>query len=300
MGCEIDDLDLEIIWLLQEDGRTSNVEIARALRVAESTIRKRLDRLLQNGVVRITAIPNLQKVGLPVEALIFLQVSPARAREVVNWLKGMPEVRSLRSTTGEYQLVLEASFSSEEAFHLFLSERLPAVPGIVRISTAQVLHTTKECRDWQLPRRTPALILVVDDDPDFVETTRLALQGKGYRVVSAANGQEALEEMRGEVPDLVILDVMMRGVLDGVSVSEAMRQDRRLAHVPVLMISSIPDSPYAGMFPSEGDLHVDSFLTKPVSPEQLAGRVRRLLVPVRGRSRFRHGAGSPVAGMASR
>lgn len=277
MGHDVDDLDLQILRLLQVDGRASNVEMARRLGVAESTVRKRLDRLLQEEVLRVVALPNLEKVGLPVEVLCFLQVSPAALKEVAAHLGRLPPVRSLRYTTGEYQLVLEACFPGEEALHEFLNERLSALPGIVRVSTAQVLHAAKRQEAWRLPQETLPLVLIVDDDPDFVETTRLVLEREGHRVASAAYGREALEKMRRQTPDLVILDVMMRGVLDGVSVTEAMYDDEGLTEVPILMVSSIPNSPYAEMFPTEGALHVDGFLTKPVSPEKLLAETQRLL-----------------------
>ena len=61
-------------------------------------------------------------------------------------------------------------------------------------------------------------ILVVDDDPDFCEITRLILSGEGYEVVTAANGDQALETLKECEPNLVVLDVMM-GILDGVNVA---------------------------------------------------------------------------------
>jgi len=59
----LDAVDRQIISLLQQDGRTSNVEVASQVGVSEATVRKRLDRLLDEGVVRITAVPNATKVG---------------------------------------------------------------------------------------------------------------------------------------------------------------------------------------------------------------------------------------------
>ncbi|NLG27169.1 MAG: response regulator [Chloroflexi bacterium] len=58
-------------------------------------------------------------------------------------------------------------------------------------------------------------ILVVDDDPDFVEATRLVLNRSGHEVLSAADGDEGLERVRADRPDLIILDVIMKTVLDG-------------------------------------------------------------------------------------
>ena len=96
-----------------------------------------------------------------------------------------------------------------------------------------------------------ATVLVVDDDPDFVEITRTVLASNGYEVSSASNGQEALEAMRATRPDLVLLDVMMSNVLDGLDLSRVMNEDPNLRQVPIIMISSIADSPAAGMFPTD-------------------------------------------------
>ena len=117
-------------------------------------------------------------------------------------------------------------------------------------------------------------VLVVDDDPDFVEITRTVLQDHGFQVTAAASGAQALEAMRRERPDAVILDVMMQGATDGQQVSQIIHNDPQLSGVPVLMVTSIMDSPMLGQFPTDEPLPVEAFLSKPVSPQQLVERVR--------------------------
>ncbi|MBN1658545.1 MAG: response regulator [Anaerolineae bacterium] len=128
-------------------------------------------------------------------------------------------------------------------------------------------------------------ILVVDDDPDFQQIIGFILQLHGYRVTSASSGAEALALMNRKRPDLVILDVMMRTVLDGLGVSEAMHRDPALKDVPVLMVSSIADTEYADAFPTDQPLHVDAWITKPVSPDDLLARIERLIGPLHHPSR---------------
>lgn len=120
-------------------------------------------------------------------------------------------------------------------------------------------------------------ILVVDDDPDFVEATRLVLEAHGYEVVGAANGDEGLEKVRQEKPDLVILDVVMSSVLDGLNMSQAMYDDPVGREIPVAMVTSIANIDYAALFPTDENIHIDAFLTKPVPPERLLAEVARLL-----------------------
>ncbi len=124
-----------------------------------------------------------------------------------------------------------------------------------------------------------AKIMVVDDDPDFSEITRTILLANGYEVSTATNGDEALKLMREDAPDLVLLDVMMSSVLDGVNVSHAMSEDPLLKRVPIVMVSSIASSPAAGMFPTDEYLPIDAWLSKPVQPKELLAKVAQYVKP---------------------
>jgi CheY-like chemotaxis protein len=120
-------------------------------------------------------------------------------------------------------------------------------------------------------------VLIVDDDPDFVEITSMILKQHGYTVSTAASGDEALEQMRAERPDVLLLDVMMSTVLDGVNVSFAMSEDPELRSVPIVMISSIPDSPNADKFPTDEYVPISAWITKPVNPDKLVSTIQRLI-----------------------
>ncbi|MGD2041240.1 MAG: response regulator [Anaerolineae bacterium] len=122
-----------------------------------------------------------------------------------------------------------------------------------------------------------ARILVVDDDPDFVAATTMALQANGYEVVTATNGDKALAVMRERKPDLVLLDIMMSTILDGLDVSEEMQEDPELKNIPVIMVSSISDTEHAAVFPTEGYVHMDAWITKPYQPEDLLKKIERFL-----------------------
>jgi CheY-like chemotaxis protein len=120
-------------------------------------------------------------------------------------------------------------------------------------------------------------VLIVDDDPDFVEITGMVLRQNGYTVESAASGDEALTMMHAACPDLILLDVMMSTVLDGVNVSFAMSEDPALQRIPIVMISSIPDSPNADKFPTDEYVPISAWITKPVNPDKLVQTVQRLV-----------------------
>ncbi len=120
-----------------------------------------------------------------------------------------------------------------------------------------------------------AKILVVDDDPDFVEIIRTVLLTENYEVDTAANGDQALAQVHTNKPDLIILDIMMSTVLDGVNVSQTLHNDPNLRDIPLIMISSIASTEHAEVFPTDEYLHVDRWLSKPVQPKDLLAAVRR-------------------------
>jgi Lrp/AsnC family transcriptional regulator for asnA, asnC and gidA len=277
MGYDLDTIDREMIGLLQRDGRMSNVEIARRIGVSEATVRKRLERLVSEKVIRITAVPAADKVGLSVNAFFTFDVDLSRIDRVADELAKLPEVRAVYYTTGETDLIVEAWFASSDALLRFLTHHVAAIPGIKRTATSHILRTIKDCSRWVLPPTAPPRILVVDDDPDFVEVTRLALVTEGFEVSSASNGEEALASMRVIKPDLIILDIMMQGVLDGLRTGQEIRSNGDLRTVPILMVSSITKSSFAGLLPGGKDLPADNFLEKPVDPPLLVAEVRRLM-----------------------
>lgn len=120
-------------------------------------------------------------------------------------------------------------------------------------------------------------ILVVDDDPDYQMVCGLVLKREGYQVTAAMNGGEAIDALRHDKPDLILLDVMMSTILEGVQVSKQIKNNPRLKDVPIVMISSITTSEYASAFPDDERLPIDAWLSKPIQPETLLKTVRRFL-----------------------
>jgi CheY-like chemotaxis protein len=100
-------------------------------------------------------------------------------------------------------------------------------------------------------------ILVVDDEYGIVEVLVLALEDQGYRVLSAADGQEGLERLAEARPDLVMLDFMMPR-MDGPAMAQAMRADPALRDVPIVMMSAVGEAPIRERFTD-----YTAFLRKP-------------------------------------
>ena len=122
-----------------------------------------------------------------------------------------------------------------------------------------------------------AKVLVVDDDPDFVNYASKVLGKAGHEVVSAANGAKALQTMRQNVPDVVLLDIMMSYILDGLDVSREMAEDPSLKDVPVIMVTSLTGVRGSGVFPTDEYVPADEWISKPVDPDTLLERVDQVL-----------------------
>ena len=123
-----------------------------------------------------------------------------------------------------------------------------------------------------------ANILLVDDDQDFVEATKLVLESKPYEVIVACNGDEGLAKARRDRPDLIILDIIMP-VKDGFNAAEELKKDSELSKIPVLMLTSFSQKVgETSLSVSQGlTLDTEDYVDKPVSPEELLRRVEKLL-----------------------
>jgi twitching motility two-component system response regulator PilH len=120
-----------------------------------------------------------------------------------------------------------------------------------------------------------ATILLIDDDPDFVEATCAVLTSVPYHVVVASNGSEGLSRA-GEVhPDLIILDLIMPGE-DGFQVLAKLQADPRLAPIPVMILTSLIN----GVRPesaAETEAKIEAYIEKPIRPAELLRRIERSL-----------------------
>lgn len=116
-------------------------------------------------------------------------------------------------------------------------------------------------------------ILIIDDDADLVLANRMVLESAGYLVDEAPNGKEGLVKMRANRPDLVLMDVMMAGPLEGYYTTQQIFDDPALREIPIVMISSISTTQFAASFPTDQYLNILEFISKPVEPETLLAKI---------------------------
>lgn len=131
----MDELDRKIIGLLQLDGRASNAKIAREVGVSEGTVRRRLRRLIQDDVVKVIAVPNLEKLGYATTALIGLQTAPGKSDAVADAIANVEEAHYVAITTGAYDVFVWAGLESAESLGNFLRTKIGIIDGVQRTET---------------------------------------------------------------------------------------------------------------------------------------------------------------------
>ncbi len=116
-------------------------------------------------------------------------------------------------------------------------------------------------------------VLVVDDEPDIRLILQARLEAAGYRVETAGNGLEALNRIRTQPPDLVILDLMLPG-MDGFAVCAMLKRDQRFSHIPIVILSArsqVQDKK------TGASLGADAYITKPFQPQELLSTIEQLI-----------------------
>ncbi|WP_440951596.1 response regulator [Methanococcoides sp. FTZ1] len=120
---------------------------------------------------------------------------------------------------------------------------------------------------------TREMILIVDDEPDAVIATKRALEADGYNVITAENGSMAFEMLRSDIPDVILLDVMMPD-MDGFEVCKRLKDDPAYKDIPVIMLTAKGeiDDKVGGL-----SIGADDYVTKPFNLKELKARIKTVL-----------------------
>ncbi|MGC8828006.1 MAG: response regulator transcription factor [Anaerolineae bacterium] len=118
------------------------------------------------------------------------------------------------------------------------------------------------------------VILCIEDEPEMIDLIRLILERRGYKVLGAVGGEEGMKALEGQVPDLILLDLMMPD-MDGWEVFRQVRANPRLQHIPVVVVTAKAQSidKVLGLHIAK----VDDYITKPFGPQELVEAVERVL-----------------------
>lgn len=144
----MDELDRMIIWYLQEDGRRPFTEIASAAHVSEGTVRNRVTRLIEEGVLRVVGVVNPFHLGYKTPALIGVRVEPGYMEDAARTISSFEEVSALVMTSGSFDLLLEVFCRDTEHLAHFLNTRLHHVAGVRQTETFFILRTYKLAHRW--------------------------------------------------------------------------------------------------------------------------------------------------------
>jgi Lrp/AsnC family transcriptional regulator for asnA, asnC and gidA len=151
----LDPLDVEIIRLLQRDGRMPYSTIAKKFHLAEGTVRKRVSRLLEEGYLRIVGVAVPFKVGMDVISIIGLNVVRQKMTQARTHLQQLGPVRYVAITTGTFDYIIEVVLPSMQDLLHFLLSDLAGVPGLTHTETSLVLEIPKQSYDWLPSALTP-------------------------------------------------------------------------------------------------------------------------------------------------
>jgi len=123
-------------------------------------------------------------------------------------------------------------------------------------------------------------ILIIDDDPSFLEICSAILEESDYQVDTATSSKEGLEKLMSQRPDLLLLDIMMATMDEGLNFATSMRQREDLNKIPIMIVSAQPDAEkgYQRSVDKEMDwISADMFMEKPINPQDLLHNVRLLM-----------------------
>lgn len=145
------ELDQVIIQYLNQDARLTSSEIARALNVAERTVRHRIKRLINANIIKLVAVVNPMAFGYNLVVDIFCEIDVSAQEQVVETIAAMPEVSYLAFLTGDQDISFQALFRNSDEMHSFVTHRLHQIPGIRRTRTVVVPRIVKDSYQWLPP-----------------------------------------------------------------------------------------------------------------------------------------------------
>jgi Lrp/AsnC family transcriptional regulator, regulator for asnA, asnC and gidA len=147
-----DNIDVKIVDLLMEDGRMHAAEIARRIgNISERAVRYRIDRMIENGVIRISAIVNPKGVGMNVVADVWLEVDSDSIVEVARKMAEYKNVSYVACSIGETDVSVQLQARDTAEVYRFVTEVIGKVPGVRKTTTSIVPLVLKDVYQWRIP-----------------------------------------------------------------------------------------------------------------------------------------------------
>lgn len=152
MSHKADSLDRAIVDLLIQDGRMSCTEIARRIgHVSERSVRYRIDRMVKQGVIRVSAVVSPKAVGFPVTADVFIEVEPGRIMDVARTMMKFETVSYVACSTGETDVSIQIVARNNDELYDFVTQVIAQVPGVRKTTTVLLPVVLKDVYQWSIP-----------------------------------------------------------------------------------------------------------------------------------------------------
>lgn len=152
MSVKLDQIDKQIVDLLSRDGRMSCADIARDIGgITERTVRYRLERLLEERVISISAIINPRALGFPVIADVFIEVEPGQVEDLAKKLAEFETVTYVACATGERDISIQMVARDNQELFRFVADVIGRIQGVRRTTTSIVPLVVKDEAHWHIP-----------------------------------------------------------------------------------------------------------------------------------------------------
>ena len=143
-----DPLDCRMIRLLQKDGRMSNSAMARALGISEYTVRTRLKKIIDSGVIRVVAVANPIDLGFEIAGNLKIRIELKKADTVLAELKQIDALIWVALTTGGSDIDVEFVARSLKEFHALIFDKICQIDGVMSTETSLMVDLVKDTYDW--------------------------------------------------------------------------------------------------------------------------------------------------------
>jgi Lrp/AsnC family transcriptional regulator for asnA, asnC and gidA len=164
MARAVTSTDRAIIRLLQENARISYAELSRATGIPESTVRRRMERLQQRGIIEFAMLADPAKLGYEIRAMIGVRVELTRLNEIAAMLRSMNEVTFAAFLTGSFDVMIQVVVQSQEALVEFLTQRVARIEGVRSTETFVMPWVIKPLTSWILPDFQEPDVVTDDND----------------------------------------------------------------------------------------------------------------------------------------
>ena len=150
---EFDKNDIQIVNMLLENGRMPASEIARRVGVSERIVRYRIDQLLENGIIQVTAIVIPEAFGLTIKADVWLEVDSDQIMTVARKLAKLDSVTYVACGIGENDISIQVVAADTQEIYHFVTEIVRKIPGVRKTTTSIVPVIVKDVYHWRVPER---------------------------------------------------------------------------------------------------------------------------------------------------